>query len=170
MQTRSQTRAADAAAAAAALEALEIDDTKQLTNSSGDLLRPGGKKLGYDYSNWPDETIVVPVQILKDVNEFVRLVEFDNIFTTFYQETATHVNMQFHLKLDYGQYYSPMLVQLDKIKLEPPTSFSQESFKDMVLDRYEKELEALLAYYPVTEFNKIIGIQKLSIFQQPYDI
>jgi hypothetical protein len=155
-----------------ALKAQEVNiGIEKLLNSTADLRKPAADKLGYDYTQWPDQTTIVPFHKMKDINEFVRCIEFDKVFTNLYCEYSStkKVNLLFYLQLDMGCYYSPLVVQLKDAPLDPQNT--SDTFKDMVINWYQEEFTGLMCYFPVMEGGcKIQGIQRLEIFQQAFVI
>jgi hypothetical protein len=143
---------------------------EQLLNSTADLLEPVDK-VGYEYSQWPDQTSIVPLHKMKDINEFVRAIDFDKVFTKLYCEYAptNKVTLIFYIQLNMGCYYSPLVVQIKDVPLlHDMVQPNSETFKDMVLNMYQEELDNLKCYFPVMEEPCTIqGIQRLEIFQQP---
>jgi hypothetical protein len=125
-------------------------------------------KLSYDYSNWPDEVKVIPIYPITDICEFVKLVQFQNIFSNFYFECSASkkVNLLFHILIDDNNNNNSMFViPVDDVSLEPTKSKWGHSFKDIVVSMCHAQIAGLFQYQLNTEY-KIVGIKKLEILQQ----
>ena len=163
VQTPSQTRA---------LKAIEDEILKH--KLTADFLETADLFV-YDFNNWPDTVSVAPDHFLpmNDVNTFIRMIEFDKIFSPLYYKYSAHkkVNLTFYVRIDLGGgLVEPTLIPVYSIPLDPQNTNPFPSFKDITCARFNWEFEMLECYFPKHEQYKIVGIDKLMIFQQLSDL